>query len=422
MATVNIRRDVDDAFYRYKMPKLISKVEGKGNGIKTVIPNMSDIGKSLYRPPAYPTKFFGCELGAQVKCDEKNDRYIVNGAHDAPKLQQLLDVFIQKFVLCPSCKNPETDLIIGKDGHIQRDCKACGKRNPVDMGHRLTTFIIKNPPNGSGGGKGSKKDKKAAKAKKGTSTTAPIPSNGGAPIPTPPDTASNDSADDDEDQLTKRIRAEAADLPDAEFDDDEWCEDTSEHAVKERMKELQGAVTNMAITPTEMLSNHNNNNEDDDDDGLDDPLEIFAEYVTSHLDAPIEDITNHSFSLSIPAHRAACVLPQVLFNAKNILTDIPLRSPLLHAFVKNSKAQKSLLGGMERLVGVVHPQLLPKTSLILKGLYDEDLVDEEVLLEWGKKPSKKYVDKEVSKEVRKHAAVFLKWLEEADEEESSEEK
>jgi len=26
MATVNIRRDVKDSFYRYKMPKLISKV------------------------------------------------------------------------------------------------------------------------------------------------------------------------------------------------------------------------------------------------------------------------------------------------------------------------------------------------------------------------------------------------------------
>ena len=32
------------------------QVEGKGNGIKTVIPNMSDIAKSLSRPPT--CKFF----------------------------------------------------------------------------------------------------------------------------------------------------------------------------------------------------------------------------------------------------------------------------------------------------------------------------------------------------------------------------
>jgi translation initiation factor 5 len=56
---------------------------------------MTDIARALSRPATYPTKFFGCELGAQVKCDEKNDRYIVNGAHDAEKLQVLLDGFIQ---------------------------------------------------------------------------------------------------------------------------------------------------------------------------------------------------------------------------------------------------------------------------------------------------------------------------------------
>ena len=93
------------------MPLLLTKVEGKGNGIKTVIPNMSDVARALSRPPTYPTKFFGSELGAQTSVDEKNDRYIVNGAHDATRLRELLDAFIDKFVLCGSCKNPEKDLI-----------------------------------------------------------------------------------------------------------------------------------------------------------------------------------------------------------------------------------------------------------------------------------------------------------------------
>jgi translation initiation factor 5 len=43
--------------------------------------------------------------------DEKNDRYIINGAHDAEKLATVLDSFIEKFVLCPSCNNPETEFV-----------------------------------------------------------------------------------------------------------------------------------------------------------------------------------------------------------------------------------------------------------------------------------------------------------------------
>lgn len=57
------------------------------------------------------TKYFGCELGAQTQFDIKNDRYIVNGSHDAAKLQDLLDGFIKRFVLCPECDNPETNLV-----------------------------------------------------------------------------------------------------------------------------------------------------------------------------------------------------------------------------------------------------------------------------------------------------------------------
>ncbi len=79
------------------MPRLIAKVEGKGNGVKTVIPNMVEIARALGRPPTYCTKYFGCELGAQTQFDFKNDRYIVNGSHEAAKLQDMLDGFIRKY-------------------------------------------------------------------------------------------------------------------------------------------------------------------------------------------------------------------------------------------------------------------------------------------------------------------------------------
>ncbi|XP_056856680.1 probable eukaryotic translation initiation factor 5-2, partial [Raphanus sativus] len=90
----------NDAFYRYKMPKMVTKTEGKGNGIKTNIVNNVEIAKALARPASYTTKYFGCELGAQSKFDEKTGTSLVNGAHSTSKLASLLEAFIKRYVQC----------------------------------------------------------------------------------------------------------------------------------------------------------------------------------------------------------------------------------------------------------------------------------------------------------------------------------
>lgn len=47
----------------------------------------------------------------------------MNGSHDAVKLQDLLDGFIRKFVLCPECENPETELLVStKKNTVSQVC------------------------------------------------------------------------------------------------------------------------------------------------------------------------------------------------------------------------------------------------------------------------------------------------------------
>ncbi len=75
--------------------------------------------------------------------------------------------------------------------------------------------------------------------------------------------------------------------------------------------------------------------------------------------------------------------------------------------VTSEKHQKALLGGVERFVGIEHPELIPKVPKILMAFYQADVIDEEVVKQWGTHVSKKYVDKETSKKVRKASAPFL---------------
>lgn len=295
------------------MPLLTTKIEGKGNGIKTVIPNMSDVARALSRPPAYTTKFFGCELGAQTSFDEKNDRYIVNGAHNADRLRELLDVFIDKFVLCRSCKNPETELVILKTGRTEdiiRDCKACGERTGIDMRHKLTTFILKNPP------------ARQKKAKKNGDAAAGVGNAEGNGHAENGDAEEAPGAESD-DELTKKIKAEAAGLnDDATLAKEDWSADTSAEAVKQRMKVLEGNMAAAVI-----------GGDDDSDEDVNSPYAQLGRWIEENHDEDAKAfsvaIYKKAEELSIEKkHKTLLVLVQALFTAA-VVAEIPKYGPLL---------------------------------------------------------------------------------------------
>ncbi|XP_044730009.1 eukaryotic translation initiation factor 5 [Chrysoperla carnea] len=399
MGSVNVNRNVSDAFYRYKMPRIMAKVEGKGNGIKTVIVNMVDVAKAIGRPATYPTKYFGCELGAQTQFDFKNDRFIVNGSHDAAKLQDLLDGFIRKFVLCPECDNPETDLLVStKKGTISQGCKACGFHGPLEFNHKLNTFILKNPPNLNPAVQGSSLTAgKRAKRSKKSGDEANNSTNGDG-------SGSPDESTD--------IVVDAPTVVAADDKDDEWAVDVSEQAVRERLKDLTDGAKGMTIS-------------DDLDKTEKERMDIFYELVKLRRDAgqlngAAKELYTEADRLDIKS-KAPLVLAELLFS-QNISTEVKKYRLLFLRFVhEDPKAQKYLLGGIEQIISMHKDVLLPKVPGILKLFYDEDYLEEKVLLDWASKISKKYVSKELNQEIHNRAEPFIKWLKEAEEEESDSE-
>ncbi|XP_016356026.1 eukaryotic translation initiation factor 5-like isoform X1 [Sinocyclocheilus anshuiensis] len=387
--SVNVNRTVSDQFYRYKMPRLIAKfsrcqlqVEGKGNGIKTVIVNMVDVAKALNRPPTYPTKYFGCELGAQTQFDAKNDRYIVNGSHEANKLQDMLDGFIHKFVLCSECDNPETDLHVNpKKQTIGSACKACGNRGMLDTRHKLCTFILKNPPETDSSCVKEKKEKKNRKKDK---------ENG---------SGSGEAGNHND--------IDAPDAVDGEEDDDDWAEETTEEAQRRRMEEISDHAKNLTLS-------------EDLEKTLEERVNLFYNFVKQKkesraIDSADKEILAEAERLDVRA-MGPLILSELLFD-ENIRDQIKKYKRHFLRFCHNDKkAQKYLLGGFECLVKLHQSQLLPRVPIILKDLYDADLLEEDVILMWAEKVSKKYVSKELAKEIHAKAAPFVKWLNEAEEE------
>lgn len=397
MGTLNVNRSVTDAFYRYKMPRINAKVEGKGNGIKTVIVNMADVAKAIGRPATYPTKYFGCELGAQTQFDYKNERFIVNGSHDAIKLQDLLDGFIRKYVLCPACDNPETELLVSaKKGTISQGCKACGFHGPLEVNHKVNTFILKNPPNLDPAAQGSSltEGKRSKRSKKGAG-----------------EGDANGDGEQGSDDVIDAPKPKAADEDD---DDTNWTADISEEAVRARMQDLTDAAKSMAVS-------------DDAEKSEKERIDIFYDFAKRKRDeGKLDNVQTHK-DLYTEADRldilqkAPLVLVELLFSA-NIIQEIRKHRNLLLRFTHNNmKAQRYLIGGLEQIIALHSTKLLDKVAGILKLFYDSDILEEKAILEWASKVSKKYVSKEVATEIHEKAKPFIQWLQEAEEEESSDE-
>lgn len=429
----------DDAFYRYKMPKLLTKIEGRGNGIKTNIVNMVDVAKALGRLPSYTTKFFGCELGAQSKFDEKTGTSTVNGSHDNGKMVALLEVFIKKYVQCYGCGNPETEILISKTQMISLRCAACGYISDVDMRDKLTTFILKNPPEQKKGGKDKKslrraekerlkqgealdeeqkKGKKDSKKKKSHDVNSKV---------------SKKKSSDEEDQSPRGSQEGHDEEGDEDDDGVEWQTDTSVEAAQKRIQEQLTLATSemvMLTIPeedtkqradikavektvskntmaepenkpaaengkisTKPMPESDDEEEESDVDAKDlktaKGLSVHDQLLVDFNDFLQKEkspnqLVEYMQSLSGSPQELMTALFEALFKGvgKGFSKEVAKKKIYLSKALQIEDSQLLLLNAVDAFCKHASADAVKEVALVLKVLYDDDILEEDVIFHW----------------------------------------
>ncbi|XP_077232562.1 eukaryotic translation initiation factor 5-like [Tasmannia lanceolata] len=451
MALQNIgASNSDDAFYRYKMPRMITKIEGRGNGIKTNVVNMVDIAKALARPPSYTTKYFGCELGAQSKFDEKTGVSLVNGAHDTAKLAGLLENFIKKYVQCYGCGNPETEIIITKTQMITMKCTACGFLSDVDMRDKLTTFILKNPPEQKKGSKDKKAMRRAEKErlkegeaadeelkkikkevkKKGTAPSKEV----GSKVSSTKKKASGSDEDRSSPVASQKDENEVAEEDD---DDVQWQTDTSLEAARQRIQEQLSAVTaEMVMLSTNELEEKEKQAKNGLKNGSPKPEETSENLATGNGKAGlskhemlVSEIKDNLKKVSTLQQIQSFVVslvgsPQEIMNAlfealfegigKGFAKEVAQKDEFLAVAIQEVGTEMMLLRAIEVYCGKSNPDVVKEVGLVLKALYDGDVLQEESIVAW-------YEDglegRNKDSQIWRNVKPFIEWLQSAESEE-----
>ena len=392
---VNIPRRITNQFYRYKMPELITKVESRGNGIKTVLVNLSDIAKALARPTTYPCRYIGYTLGALVDMNETTDRFIVNGKHSDDDLNALLDGFIDKYVLCKHCGNPETILTVSKDqSQLRLKCKACGGLTKVDATDQLGKFIARNPPPKNKDMMVEESRDRHAQEDEG-------------------DDARNEAAAA-ADAAEAAAAAAAADGTSAskakEDDDEEWSLDTTEEAVAARRREagsLAAAMPHAALfelkppaTPPSasfekqltkrVASDITKLYKRNAGKGTDTMVQVLSDYFKK-----VDGITAY---VLVNAFIAGAIVPK----GEHLIENSYRCAAHIAPFVTGKEdVQHVLLNALDRARErkLVSTKNMPTA---IKQYYDVDALEEDFILSW--------YDKHADKESGKAIKPFVDWL------------
>jgi len=123
-----------EAYSNIKVPEKvcdrfeIKKVTGHQEGNRTIIDNFMQIASCLSRDPYFLTKFLFRELATFG--DMEGDRLILNRKISSARINEKIEAFVNKYVICAKCKKPDTEIIEEGDKTFIR-CMACTHKERI---------------------------------------------------------------------------------------------------------------------------------------------------------------------------------------------------------------------------------------------------------------------------------------------------
>jgi translation initiation factor 2 subunit 2 len=109
---------------RFQVPR--ARVTRQGR--RSVIMNFSDIAAALQRKPEHLLKFLLKETATRGNYD--GTRVVFQGRFNQDSIQNLIEIYTNKYVICPVCGRPDTHIIRDKRLSFLQ-CDACGARSSI---------------------------------------------------------------------------------------------------------------------------------------------------------------------------------------------------------------------------------------------------------------------------------------------------
>lgn len=113
-----------ERYERFEVPRAQIAIVGR----KTAFLNFKEVCDALNRQPEHLLKFLTKEMATLASID--SGRAVFQGVFRQDSIRNLLNTYIQRYVICPVCKRPDTRVV--KEKRLAfLVCEACGARSSL---------------------------------------------------------------------------------------------------------------------------------------------------------------------------------------------------------------------------------------------------------------------------------------------------